>query len=94
MRVIKMKNISKKQYENMVKTSQEFHYQKTMFDAKIQEIYNGHYSDYDIDLLIDSIDYGQGKISYECFCELMQNIADGNGEDISLRNAVIKKHGV
>jgi len=89
-----MKNIDREMYENMIKASQEFHTQKTMFDARVQEVYKEHYSDYDIDSIIDTIDYGQGNMPYECFCELMQTIADGNGNDVNLRNSILKKYWI
>jgi len=87
-----MENISKKQFEEMMKVSADFHTQKTFFDAKVQEIYGEHYSDFDYDYIIDSLDYGAGKLSYECFCELMQNIASGNGNDNNAYRDIIAKY--
>jgi hypothetical protein len=87
-----MKNISKIQFENMKKKSMDFHTQKRLFDAKVKKIYGKHYSDFDYDLIIDAIDYGQGNISYECFCELMQNIVNGNNTEKYC--SILKKYGI
>lgn len=38
-----------------------------------EEIYGFSYGDEDIDEIIDSIDYGQGGMSFEYFNDLMEN---------------------
>lgn len=93
LRKIMGKNISKKQFDEMLKASSNFYNKKILFDAKVEEIYGEHYSDFDFDFIIDSIDHGMGGISYECFCELMNLIKDGNGSDVIKYSSIIKKYG-
>jgi Ca2+-binding EF-hand superfamily protein len=45
---------------------------KRALDKKIIKHYGFHYSDKDLDYIIDSLDYGQGKLTFEEFDKIMK----------------------
>ena len=45
---------------------------KCEFDNLIEEIYGFHYSEKDLDYIIDSVDYGQSFMSFEEFDKIMK----------------------
>lgn len=51
--------------------SAKFHNLKREFDEMVVEKYGFHYSDKDLDFIIDSIDYSGMGISYKKFNEIM-----------------------
>ena len=53
---------------------------KHLFDMRVEEKYGYHYSDEDIDEIIDCIDYGNGSISFEEFDEIMRRNGEGKHE--------------
>lgn len=53
------------------KRSQEISTNKKEFDDLIEKQYGYHYSDKDLDWIIDSMDYGLGKLSFEDFNKIM-----------------------
>lgn len=57
--------------EYMNKRSQEISANKNEFDNLIEEKYGYHYSDKDLDWIIDNVDYGLGKVSFEEFDKIM-----------------------
>lgn len=71
-------NGMKKLFNEMMKDAERFHETKRKFDQAIIEKYGFHYSDKDIDEIIDSIDYGQGGLDYKDFTELMNKAKNKN----------------
>lgn len=44
-----------------------------LLDSKIYKLFKYHYSDKNIDAIIDVLDYGYGDIDFDVFLELMIN---------------------
>lgn len=44
---------------------------RTVFDLEIEKRYGFHYSDKDIDGIIDCLDYGSGELSFTEFKKLL-----------------------
>jgi hypothetical protein len=66
------KNELKKQFQKTIKLSIEYNFEKHFLDDLIEAYYGFHYSDRNMDYIIDSIDYGQG-ITFEEFNSIMTN---------------------
>ena len=57
---------------------------KLLLDKEIEKVYGFHYSDRDLDYIIDSLDYAQGKLTFEEFDKIMEeNIHKVENESIS-----------
>jgi hypothetical protein len=55
---------------------------KREFDEKLKKFYGEeHYSDHDEDEIIDSLDYGQGGLSFQRFDEIMWAINNQGAEE-------------
>ena len=67
-----VKKFPKRLFTKVQRIAMEFHEAKRDFDRAIDEIYGCHYSDFDDDWIIDSIDYGGGALTYEDFVERMK----------------------
>jgi len=77
-----MKKISKQLFTRMMKTSIKMSRVKTEFDRAVEKKYGTHYTDHDLDEIIDAIDYGGGGLSFDRFTELMNElIEDEDFED-------------
>ena len=46
------------------------------FDELIEEKYGYHYSDKDLDMIIDCVDYGTGTMSFKEFDKMMRDNKD------------------
>lgn len=46
---------------------------KPRFDQLIEEKYGFHYSDVDLDKIIDCVDYGQGTMTFREFNQIMMD---------------------
>ncbi len=68
--------------KRVLKAGKKFDLLKTEFDKKIEEKYGFHYSDRDLDHIIDSIDYCQSDISFEKFDRIMKEERRKNKDDL------------
>lgn len=72
----------KSQMENVNKLAIEFMKQSHKFDEMCAEYYGEEtYSDHDLDQIIDCLDYGQGKMDFKEFDELMKEINANPNDD-------------
>lgn len=71
MTVTDKSKLDKKFYDKVVKLAIDWAEIKQEFDSKVENTWGYHYSDSDIDEIIDSIDYGHGDLEYNRFRELM-----------------------
>ena len=69
--------------KRVLKAGRKFDLLKHEFDKKIVEKYGFHYSDRDLDYLIDSIDYCQADVSFEKFDEIMKEEGRKNKDDLN-----------
>ena len=67
-----MNTLTKRYFKQVSKKAQEWADMKTQFDMLVEKKYGFHYSDKDIDEIIDCIDYGHGELSFEEFDEIMR----------------------
>ena len=58
-------------FERAYKASIQFRREKQRLDKEIEKVYGYHYSDKDIDELIDTLDYGTGTLTFEEFNKIM-----------------------
>lgn len=58
-------------FNKLVTIIREYIDLKKDFDIIIEDKWNFHYSDRDIDYIIDTLDYGIGNLSYKDFCNIM-----------------------
>lgn len=65
----------KKQFEALLKLAEKFKLKSLEFDSMLKEYYGEeHYSDHDINEIIDAIDYEIEYLSFDRFDELMREI--------------------
>lgn len=77
-----MKRISKALFDKMQKTAIRMSNVKAEFDRAIERKYGTHYTDHNLDEIIDAIDYGGGGLTFDRFTELMNElIEDEDFED-------------
>ena len=68
--------LDKQCFENMRDLSIGYHKIKSVFDGLVEKRFGYHYSDRDIDEIIDVLDYGdptEPKLTYERFVKLIEN---------------------
>lgn len=70
-----MSELSKLFYK-MQKLSNEISDNKHRFDELIEEKYGYHYSDKDLDEIIDCVDYGHGRMTFQEFSRIMRENKD------------------
>lgn len=58
--------------ERTCNASIKYHGLKRKLDSAIEAKYGFHYSDRDLDWIIDSIDYGSGGITFKHFDKIMR----------------------
>lgn len=63
--------ISEKLFNRVLELANKLRKESAKLDIQIRKEYEFHYSDADIDEIIDCLDYGQGTISFRKFIELM-----------------------
>lgn len=66
-----MSELSKLFYK-MQKLSKEISNNKARFDRLIEDKYGFHYSEKDLDEIIDCIDYGNGNMTFKEFDKIMR----------------------
>lgn len=54
------------------------HRAKMLLDREIEKVYGFHYSDRDLDYIIDSLDYAQGKLTFKEFDKIMEESKNEN----------------
>ena len=67
-----MSDLSKLFYK-MQKLANEISDNKSKFDELIQDKYGYHYSDEDLDEIIDCVDYGHGHLTFREFNQIMRD---------------------
>jgi hypothetical protein len=85
------KHIEKELFEKMQRAALDFHNISIEFTGAMYEVYGTTYSEYDIDNLIDALDYGMKEVSYEYFCEVMSALRNGD-TDVSTILEIDKKY--
>lgn len=68
--------LDKKLFDKVADIAIKWHDVKHLFDMRVETTWGYHYSDKDMDEIIDAIDYGSGGLSYERFKELMEKNID------------------
>lgn len=70
----KVSNMSElsKLFSKMQKLSVEIQKNKSRFDEMIEEKYGYHYSDKDLDKIIDCLDYGNRSMTFKEFDKIMR----------------------
>jgi catalase (peroxidase I) len=66
-----MNTLTKRFFKTVTRKACEWAAMKQQFDMLVEEKYGFHYSDKDLDEIIDSIDYGNGGLSFEEFEKIM-----------------------
>jgi Ca2+-binding EF-hand superfamily protein len=62
----------KRQFEKTKKSSKLHHVNGAMMDAIIKKHFSFHYSERDLEPIIDTLDYASNAISFETFLSMME----------------------
>ena len=62
----------KKLIPRISRLSNKLSYLRSQFDRAVTEEYGFHYSDRDLDEIIDRLDYGHGEMSFKEFDKIMR----------------------